>query len=222
MELHISSNPSKNAAVLACRQSLWKFWHLALCFACLGLVTLCASFAAEGAATPKPTAVPVPAAPPATPYPRRILFPEMKAWWTLPPDLKLGETAPDSENEGEVLDFTQHRFTLVLGLASWNKRTEEILVMLDERATQMKARAVRFVALFPEETETTYREFVRRRSHPFLLGRVSPNSVAGTRDLEMPSAWVVNNRQEVLSRWANLTPAELDAILKKLALWTDF
>jgi hypothetical protein len=174
-------------------------------------------------ATSSPEAVPSVAAPsgqtgtqepssqssaPATPFPRRIPFPQLYAFWAK--EMKGGRKGAV---EPRMIKFNESRFTIVSF-----EVTEPFVPLINE----LNRRSIRIVALYPEETDATFQNAISKAQHPFLMGRVAPRSVAETRGLEIPSAWVVNNRGEVLGRWANLSTSETKEILQKVLLWSDF
>jgi hypothetical protein len=143
-----------------------------------------------------------------TPYPRRVLIPPV--------------TYATRTQETVNWDFKAARFTLLVTLATWNRTSRDVLQALQSRQAELARRGIKVLALYPEETKTSFEENVTKDSIQFEIGRSDEESLSILRGLDIPGLWIVNSRSEILKRKHKVNTRDVRENIDLVLRWTDF
>lgn len=150
----------------------------------------------------------------ATPMPRYIHLPAVE----------LQTISANSEGALEKLtyDFSRKRFSLVFVFGSWNRRSQEIAVKINERMGFFDERHIGVVGVFSHDTKISLQKWQKDVGPRFLIGLAANDFIERLRNPKVPTLWLVNNRGEIMHRSELPTNKELDGLFSKVTLWTDF
>jgi hypothetical protein len=154
----------------------------------------------------------------ATPYPRRILFPDPKIELVLPAPMANGPREPETW----VWKPRKSRFTIVVTLASWNSASGETIDYLNSLAPLLKERSVSLVGAFVNDTIKNVERFMGEHRPRFEAGMAGAQFVASLESPVTPHYWAINTQGEVMTELVTPSDVERRAFFNKILRWTEF
>jgi hypothetical protein len=144
------------------------------------------------------------------PLPRHILFPDITY-----------SRAPDKEGEF-TLDFSKHRFWIVIILASWNEKSKRINRILNKNKAEFEYRDIGILALYSQDTEDDV-DIWREQNHPSYENEfASQKFLDKLKNPKVPSVWLLGEKGELLLNYELPTERQFDIIVKKSFILTGF
>ena len=144
------------------------------------------------------------------PLPTHAFFPELSY-----------ARAPDDTGEYTV-EFSKHKFWIVVFIATWNSRSIEIEKIFNLKKKEFDHRSIGVLALFSQNTEHDVEDWRLKTKPLFDNYFASRNLIDALRNPKIPSIWLLGNQGEILIKQELPTIQQIDSIVEKAYLLTGF
>lgn len=135
------------------------------------------------------------------------------------PDIELEPVPPFKEAKW---DYGQHRYSIVFLLSSWNKRSEEIARLIKPKMAEFKRRHVNVLGYASHDTMTELQKWQDVVRPEFPLGLAPISIIEKLNNPKLPTLWVASSTGQIITRLSLPSDEEIQALLDKLLLWTEF
>jgi hypothetical protein len=135
------------------------------------------------------------------------------------PKLAFTAVPPMQENTWNYTDF---RYSLVFIFSSWNKRSEEIATFIRPHMPEFKRRKVGVFGLASHDTALELQKWQDALRPNFPVGIASVDFIVQEKNPKLPTLWLVSSAGQLVTRQILPEDDEVQALLQKLLLWTDF
>lgn len=144
-----------------------------------------------------------------TPLPRRIKAPKLYF---------------DSVDDGKRVehDYKKHRYTFAGILGTWNRRSSELVKLIEPYIPELNRRGITAIGVFSHDTRSSIIDFKKVTSTKLLLGLAPVEFVDELQNPKVPTFWLANNQGNTLFYSELPSDKEIIEILQKLLRWTDF
>ncbi len=132
------------------------------------------------------------------------------------------EMQPIEPSRNEKWDYTEYRYSVIILMSSWNRRSEELTRVV---RPYIPAFAKRHIGVLGYASHDSYAELLKWQDalRPgFPLGLAPIETIVREKNPKIPTVWIASSSGHLVTRLITPTDAELKDILEKLLLWTEF
>lgn len=119
-------------------------------------------------------------------------------------------------------DYSQARYTVVLGVATWSQRARELATFFRDKQSILKQRNVAIVGAFTHDSEEDILKFREELKIDYFLSRVSLDFVSQMLNPKIPTIWIADHAGQIVYRVVRPMPQGVEHSYQLLRSWTDF
>lgn len=124
--------------------------------------------------------------------------------------------------EEVVPDYTTHRYTVVLLVASWNALSRDVAERARDLVADFPERALQLYGLGSHDTEAALREWVRTARFRFPVGVANVDFITRLKNPKIPCLWILNHRGEMIFFRERVDVPLVERLVGNLRSWTNF
>lgn len=125
-------------------------------------------------------------------------------------------------NATDEYNFKSNRYTLVAVFGTWNARTAEVAMRINDQIPALKSRGMGAVGVFSHDTVESLTQWTVKNKPHFPVGLSTNRFIDELRNPKVPTLWIVDDRGFIMHRSELPSHTDLNVIFAKLQLWTEF
>ncbi len=125
-------------------------------------------------------------------------------------------------NESEEYNFKSNRYTLVAVFGTWNARSAEVAMRINDQIPALKSRRMGAVGVFSHDTVESLTQWTAKNKPHFPVGLSTNRFIDELRNPKVPTLWIVDDQGFIMHRAELPSHTDLNVVFAKLQLWTEF
>lgn len=155
--------------------------------------------------------------------PRRVTLPGFDVTEAaLLQDTQASAARPVEWPRGKPYDYRAARFSLVLAMASWSARSEDVARRLQAWGPEFAMRKIALVGVFTHDAPGGIRTVMTRNRFTFPAAKASLAFISQLLNPKVPTVWVADHNGQIVLRLERPTDGQLQELHDKVLKWTDF
>lgn len=123
---------------------------------------------------------------------------------------------------GKPYNYRAARFSVVLAMASWSARSEDVARRLHGWGSEFAKRKIALVGVFSHDAPSDIRAVMTRNQFTFPAAKASLTFVSQLLNPKVPTIWVADHTGQIVLRLERPTDGQLQDLRQKILEWTDF
>ncbi len=128
---------------------------------------------------------------------------------------------PDERGEFE-LDFADHHYWLIVMISSWNERSADIVKIFNTHMSEFNTRDIGVIGLFSQDTLKSIETWRQKNKPLFNNYFASRNFLDSLKNPPIPQIWLLGKKGEILLKYDLPTVQQIDTLIEKSLILTNF